>query len=109
MTVKVLTAEYVLPISSEPISNGAVAIDADKIVDVGTRDEIAAKFPDADLENFGTAAMLPGFVNCHSHLELTALRGALDDVEQDFKSWLLKATALRGELSDEAIIQSAIG
>jgi cytosine/adenosine deaminase-related metal-dependent hydrolase len=108
MTMKILTADYVLPISSEPISDGAVAIDADKIVGVGSRDELVAKFPDAEVEAFGRAAILPGFVNCHSHLELTALRGALDDVEHDFKAWLLKATAMRSELSDEDIIRSAI-
>lgn len=108
MTMKILTAEYVLPISSAPIADGAVVIEGDKIVDVGTRDEIASRFPDAAVEDFGKAAILPGFVNCHSHLELTALRGALDDVEHDFRSWLLKATAMRAELSDEDIIRSAI-
>jgi 5-methylthioadenosine/S-adenosylhomocysteine deaminase len=106
--MKILAADYVLPISSEPIEPGAVAIEADKIVEVGLRDDIVAKFPDADVEDFGKAAILPGFVNCHSHLELTALRGALDDVEHDFKAWLLRATALRAELSDDDIIRSAI-
>ena len=108
MTVKILAANYVLPVSSEPIIDGAVAIEADTIIDVGSRDEIVAKFRDADLEDLGKAAILPGFVNCHSHLELTALRGSLDDVEHDFKAWLLKATAVRAALSDDVIIQSAI-
>ncbi|MEQ1764734.1 MAG: amidohydrolase family protein [Pyrinomonadaceae bacterium] len=106
--MKILASDYVLPISSEPISDGAVAIEADKIVEVGHREALLSKFPDALAEDFGKAAILPGFVNCHSHLELTALRGALDDVEHDFKAWLLKATALRGALSEEEIIQSAI-
>ena len=57
--------------------------------------------------SFGAAAILPGFVNCHSHLELTALRGALDDVEHDFRSWLLKLNALRAEMSDENIAEAA--
>ena len=108
MTMKILTADYVLPISSEPISRGAVAIDADKIVAVGPVDDVVASFSSADVEDHGKAAILPGFVNCHSHLELTAMRGALDDVEHDFKVWLLKATALRAEMSDDEIIQSAI-
>ena len=33
--MKILSADYVLPVSSEPISGGAVAIDDDKIVAVG--------------------------------------------------------------------------
>nr|HQU93095.1 amidohydrolase family protein [Pyrinomonadaceae bacterium] len=106
--MKILTADHVLPISSDPIANGAVAIDGDKIVDVGLRDDIITMFPNADVEDFGQAAILPGFVNCHSHLELTALRGGLDAVEHDFRSWLLKANELRAELSDDDIVRWAI-
>ena len=108
MTMKILTADFVLPISTEPIAGGAVAFQGGQIVSVGRRDDVLAQFPNAEVEEFGKAAILPGFVNCHSHLELTAMRGALDDVEHDFKAWLLKATALRAELSDDEIIQSAI-
>jgi len=106
--MKILTADYVLPISSEPVSNGAVAIEGDKIVDVGSRDDIIATFPNAELEDLGKAAILPGFVNCHSHLELTALRGGLDGVEHDFRAWLLKANELRAELSDDDIVRWAV-
>lgn len=106
--MKLLAAEYVLPISSEPIKDGAIALDADKIVEVGDREALISKFPTFLVEDLGRAAILPGFVNCHSHLELTALRGALDEVEHDFKAWLLKATAMRAALSDDEIISSAI-
>ena len=44
-----------------------------------------------------------------SHLELTAMRGALDDVEHDFKSWLLKINGLRAAMSDDDIVAAAIG
>lgn len=106
--MKILTADHVLPISSDPIKGGAIAIEGDRITAVGDRDDLIAEFRSAEVEDFGPAAILPGFVNCHSHLELTSLRGALDTVEHDFKSWLLKATAMRGELSDERIIGSAL-
>lgn len=106
--MKILTAEYVVPISSDPIRSGAVAIYGDKIAAVGTRDDVIAQFPNASIEDFGEAAILPGFVNCHSHLELTAMRGALDDVEHDFRSWLLKINELRAGLSDEDIVNWAI-
>ena len=108
MTMKILTADFVLPISVDPIAGGAVAFDVDKIVEVGSRDSVTANFPNAEVEDFGNAAILPGFVNCHSHLELTALRGGLDSVEHDFKAWLLKANELRAGLSDEDIVQWAI-
>ena len=107
--MKILTASYVVPISSEPIEGGAVAFDGERIVAVGGRADVVARFPNADVDDHGEAAILPGFVNCHSHLELTAMRGALDDVEHDFKSWLLKINALRAELSDDDIVAAAIG
>jgi cytosine/adenosine deaminase-related metal-dependent hydrolase len=106
--MKIISADYVLPISAEPITDGAVAIDGGKIVSVGKRDEIVAQYPEANHENFGKAAILPGFVNCHSHLELTAMRGALDDVEYDFRSWLLRVNDLRAKMSDAEIEAAAI-
>jgi cytosine/adenosine deaminase-related metal-dependent hydrolase len=106
--MKILTSKFVLPISSAPIENGAVAIDGTRISAVGTAADLAADMPDAEIEDHGNAAILPGFVNCHSHLELTFLRNRLDDVEHDFRSWLLKLNSLRAELSDEDIIDSAI-
>jgi cytosine/adenosine deaminase-related metal-dependent hydrolase len=106
--VKILTADNVLPISSEPIPMGAVVIDGAEIVAVGTRVEITERFPNAGVEDFGDAAILPGFVNCHSHLEITGMRGALDAVEHDFGSWLLKLNALRGAMSEDDIRTAAI-
>jgi len=107
--MKILTAAYVLPISSEPIANGAVAVDGDLIAAVGERGAVVSAYPAAEIEEFGQAAILPGFVNCHSHLELTAMRGALDDVEHDFRSWLLKVNSLRAGMTDEDIVNAAIG
>ena len=78
--MRILAADYVLPISSDPIKDGAIAIDDDKIALVGKVAEIAATYPGAEIQSFGEAAILPGFVNCHSHLEITTMRGLLDDV-----------------------------
>ena len=74
--MKILIADHVLPISSGPIAPGAVAIEDDRIEDVGPVHHLIETYPDAEVENFGEAAILPGLVNCHSHLEITAMRGA---------------------------------
>lgn len=106
--MKILTADYILPVSSEPISGGAIAIEADKIVAVGAVSDLTNKYPDATTEKFGEAAILPGFVNCHSHLEITSLRGALDSVEHDFSSWLLKVNSIRANMTEAEIKSAAI-
>ena len=106
--MKILTADHVLPISVPPIEHGAVVIDGDEIVAVGERNDAIERHPQAVVEDFGEAAILPGFVNCHSHLEITSMRGALDDVEHDFSSWLLKLNGFRERLSDEDIRAAAL-
>ena len=105
--MNLLSADYLLPISDAPINGGAIAIDGTEIVAVGTKAKLAAEFPEAVCEDFGEAAIMPGLINCHSHLEITAMRGFLDDVEADFYSWLMKLTKTRGERLNEADVKIA--
>jgi 5-methylthioadenosine/S-adenosylhomocysteine deaminase len=93
----IYSARWVLPFSASPIENGAVAVERQRIVGVGTRDEIVKRFPEARLESFGDAIILPGLINTHTHLELTALRSYLENEERDFFAWLRKLTIARLE------------
>jgi 5-methylthioadenosine/S-adenosylhomocysteine deaminase len=90
-------ARWVLPISSVAISEGAVAVEDERIVAVDRRSTLAPKFPEALIDDFGEAAIVPGLINAHSHLELTAMRGFLDSEEVDFSAWLRKLTLARLE------------
>ncbi|HEX4899683.1 MAG TPA: amidohydrolase family protein [Pyrinomonadaceae bacterium] len=91
------SARWVLPVSSSPIVDGALAIEEAAIVGVGSYAELARRYPEAERRSYGEAAILPGFINAHSHLELTAMRGFLDSVERDFFSWLRRLTVARLE------------
>lgn len=106
--MKILAANHVLPISSAPIAGGAVAIDRDRIIAVGDRAGMIGQFPHAEVRDFGKAAIIPGLVNCHSHLEITSMRGSLDDVEHDFAAWLLRLNGIREKMSDDEIEASAV-
>ena len=46
---------------------GAVAIQADRIVAVGSPDELTSQYPDAEKVNLQHAAILPGLVDSHGH------------------------------------------
>jgi len=105
--MQILSADWLLPISSDEITGGAIAISGTKIVAVGAKSELVKNFPEANIENFGEAVIMPGFVNTHSHLEITAMRGFLDDAEEDFYSWLIKLTKTRGEILSEKNIETA--
>ena len=102
-------ARWVLPISSAAIEDGALAITGSQIRALGPRVALQEAFPGADLQDFGEAAILPGLVNAHSHLELTAMRGFLEDEEADFFRWLKKLTFARLErLTRDDIYVSAL-
>ena len=92
------TARWVLPMSDPPIEHGAVVVEGERIATVGSRSEIVERFPESKLESFGEAVILPGLINTHTHLELTALRGYLENEERDFFAWLRKLTIARLEL-----------
>ncbi|MGZ8847855.1 MAG: amidohydrolase family protein [Pyrinomonadaceae bacterium] len=104
----IYSARWVLPIISPLIEDGAVAVDTSTIVGVGSRREVVSSFPDSQIKDFGEAAILPGFVNAHSHLELTFMRGFLEREESDFFAWLRKLTVARMAMTPEDLLVSAI-
>jgi 5-methylthioadenosine/S-adenosylhomocysteine deaminase len=105
---KIYCARWVLPVTSEPIEGGAVVVEGTRIVGVGARALMEEQFSSADTEDLGEAVITPGFINCHSHLELTAMRGFLEPEEGDFFAWLRKVTVSRGErMSADDIYASA--
>ncbi len=94
---KIYSARWVLPVSAAPIEFGAVAIHGSRIVALGSESEIVKQFPDVPIHRFADAVIIPGLINTHTHLELTALRGYLEDEENNFFAWLRKLTLARLE------------
>lgn len=94
---KLYCARWVLPVAAAPIEGGAVAVQDTRIAGVGTRAKLLERFASAEIEDFGEAVILPGFVNCHTHTELTAMRGFLEPEEGNFFAWLRKVTVSRNE------------
>jgi cytosine/adenosine deaminase-related metal-dependent hydrolase len=78
--VTVFSADWVLPVDGEPIAGGAVVVEDGRIAAVGTRDELG------EGERFDGAAILPGLVNAHSHLEYAVYAGFGDG--RPFDEWL---------------------
>jgi len=88
-----LRARWVVPVDVPPFENGEVVVDGGRIVAVGP-----ATGGGAD-QDFGSAAILPGLVNAHSHLQYTVFRGFLDDLP--FFPWIRTLTALKACLGAE--------
>lgn len=68
----VYTARFLLPITSDPIVDGAFAVEGERLVACGPRRDVLENVgPDVEVRNLGHCAVLPGLINCHVHLELS--------------------------------------
>lgn len=94
-------ARYVLPITAPSITDGVVAVDKGRIAYVGP----SADAPRGDDEDLGNAVLLPGLVNAHCHLELTAFRGFLEGL--DFARWIARLTRARREVFTREMLLDA--
>lgn len=72
-------ASWVLPIAAPPIRDGWVDIDAGRVAAVGSGGAAG--------HDLGSAALLPGLVNAHTHLELSYLRDTVPP-SGEFVEWI---------------------
>jgi cytosine/adenosine deaminase-related metal-dependent hydrolase len=91
-----LAARWLFPGNGPPISGGVLTIAGDRILAVDTSGRGNA---DMDL---GDVALLPGFVNAHTHLDLSGLRGKCPP-SPDFTAWLRQVIAHRRTSTQEQI------
>jgi len=82
----VVSGGTVLTMAGANIDDGAVAIDKGVIVGVGTSREIAKGFAGTQVISAKGKAVLPGFVNTHTHVPMVLFRGIADD--RDLMDWL---------------------
>jgi 5-methylthioadenosine/S-adenosylhomocysteine deaminase len=100
---RVLSADWVLPIEGPPIERGAIAIEDGRIGAIGTIDELG------EGEHYGDAAIVPGFVNAHSHLEYAVYAGFGDSLT-DFAEWIRLHTERKSRIGwDEYVAIARLG
>lgn len=88
----IVKAAWIAPVVSPLIKDGFVAWDAGRISGIGN----VAELPNsADVEDLGQVILTPGFINAHTHLELTCYAGKLP--RGLLWPWIAKLLALRQE------------
>ena len=83
-----LRARYVFPVIGPPIEGGIVTVRGQQFVAVGTTSDV----PPIDL---GNVAIVPGFVNAHTHLEFSDLERPLGEPGEPLPKWIRRVIAYR--------------
>ena len=95
-----IRAEWVVPVSSPPIRDGAVLVEGPLIDAVGPYEELRRQIGRGEEAlDLGHAIILPGLVNAHAHLIYTVFRGLEDDLT--LFPWMMSAIIGPSELMDE--------
>ncbi|VTS01655.1 amidohydrolase family protein [Tuwongella immobilis] len=89
-------ARWIFPVSGPPIPNGLLRIVGDRIDSVAPEGTMPVDV------NLGNVAVVPGFVNAHTHLDLSHLRGQITPSDE-FTQWLRQVIASRRQMDPEAI------
>jgi len=100
-----IRARSVHPVTAPPIQDGAVLVDeAGRIAAVGPSAGVPNPEASERLE-YPEAVLVPGLVNCHTHLELTHL--AAKNAEREFASWIRAIRTLKDATTPEQFARSA--
>jgi len=95
---RTLTARWVFPVAGPPLERGTVTMRGERIEAVEPR---GTRTPDEDL---GNAAIIPGLVNAHTHLDLSGARGLIPPTDPDhFTDWLRGVIAYRRSRSPDQV------
>ena len=83
-----ITGAWVLTMNPqhEVFSPGAVALADEKIVAVGSPDDLKARYAPAQELDYPQGLIAPGLINAHTHAAMALFRGLADDLPLD--EWL---------------------
>ncbi|HWS99051.1 MAG TPA: amidohydrolase [Pyrinomonadaceae bacterium] len=70
------------------IEDGSIAVKGGRIVAVGARAEVEAKYASRQRVDARGKVVIPGLINGHTHVPMTLFRGLADDL--DLNEWLTK-------------------
>lgn len=99
-----LRARYVFPVTAEPIRDGTVTLQGERIAAVGQTS------PQGEVHDLGNVAILPGLINAHTHLDLSDLSEPIGYPGIGFADWVQRLIACRRETrySPQAAVEQGL-
>ena len=110
----ILSAAWLLPFAggldatdSGAIEDGALALGNGRILAVGTRADMTARYPGTAQIALAQHVLMPGLVNAHGHAAMTLLRGSSEDAP--LQAWLTEQIwPLEAKWVDESFCRDGI-
>jgi cytosine/adenosine deaminase-related metal-dependent hydrolase len=102
----VYAAKHLLPVASTPIQSGAVLVHEGRIIAVGRRKDVVKAHPGVEVRDLGDAAIIPGLVNAHTHVELSFMNGE-PPAGGSFMTWLRDLVARRAQQDPASAAEAA--
>ena len=100
----IIRARVVAPMTGEPIDDGAVVVEGNKIAGVGRFADVH-RSSSGEVLDLGEQILLPGLINAHCHLDYTMLRGKIGP-QQSFADWIVAINAAKAALSETDYVKS---
>jgi cytosine/adenosine deaminase-related metal-dependent hydrolase len=100
-----LRAGWVYPVTAPPIPDGAVLVDDKGLIAAVGPNHAVPRPPGAEPLEFLDGTVVPGLVNCHTHLELTHLAGQVK--AEQFPAWIRRLRELKDRTSGDDFRRAA--
>ena len=103
-----IRAGRVHPVTAPPIEDGAVLVNGSgRIAAVDHHPRVPVP-PDCEALEFPDHVLVPGLINCHTHLELTHLGGGVQHDEPEFVKWIRRVRELKDATTAAAFYEAAV-
>ncbi|MFZ4857141.1 MAG: amidohydrolase family protein [Desulfuromonadaceae bacterium] len=101
----IYSASWLLNPDAPPVAGGALLVHDGNIAETGTLSALRSKHS-APVVDFPGCALLPGFVNAHTHLELTHFpswlhKSPVDYAPRHFADWIIQLIKVKRGLTDD--------
>jgi 5-methylthioadenosine/S-adenosylhomocysteine deaminase len=89
------------------IKHPLLIVENDKIIEIGSYEKLKHNLSGHDIIGDQNQLIIPGLINCHTHLAMTIFRGIADDLP--LKTWLEDHIwPLEAKLTEEDVYQGAL-
>lgn len=102
----VAAAGWLLPMSSPPVRDGAILVRDGRIEWIGPRPLLPPAGAGGRLIAYPRSIILPGWINAHTHLNLTAAAGLPRPTPSSFTQWVRRLLQITSGWSEDLVLKS---